>query len=96
MNHSSETPVPPNVNYPAPASRSNLPSTEIRDAVPEFDDSAHLQDYLDIVLRHKWAVLTVLTACFITMLVLSLMMKPVFRATGTFGTEYAGPQGDQI
>jgi capsular exopolysaccharide synthesis family protein len=92
MNHSVENPVPPNANYPATFSRSNLPSTELRDPVPEFDDSAHLQDYLDIVLRHKWAVLTVLCASFITMLIVSLIMKPVYRATGRLELSMQAPK----
>ena len=68
-------------NLPA-LSRANLPSTEVRDPLPDFDDSADLRDYLDMVLRHKWAVLSFLCGVFILMLIISLSMKPVFRATG--------------
>ena len=60
----------------------NLPAVESRQPVPEFDDSADLRDYLEIVLRRKWLVLTFLLATFVTVLVVSLAMKPVFKAGG--------------
>jgi polysaccharide biosynthesis transport protein len=82
MKHSPEKTEPPNLNYPVPVSRSNLPSTELREQVPDFDDSADLRDYLDMVLRHKWAVLSSVSGVFILILIISLSMKPVFRATG--------------
>jgi polysaccharide biosynthesis transport protein len=82
MKHSPEYSGPSNVNYPVPVSRAPLPSTEVHEPIPDFDDSADLRDYLDVVLRHKWAVLTVLSGVFITVLILSLIMKPVFKATG--------------
>ena len=82
MKVSSENPGLPNFNYPAPASRSQLPSTEVREPIPDFDDSADLRDYLDVVVRHKWIVLTFLSAVFVTVLIVSLSMKPVFRVSG--------------
>ena len=83
MKHSSDNPASSNLSYPAPVSpRSNLPSTEVRESAPDFDDSANLRDYLDMVLRHKWAVLTFLSGVFILVLIVSLSMKPVFKATG--------------
>lgn len=60
----------------------NLPSVEIRESLPEFEDSADLRDYLEIILRRKWLILTFLVAVFMTALVVSLSMKPVFRASG--------------
>lgn len=82
MKFSSQNVASPKDNYPAPVSKSHLPSTEVRDLIPEFDDSADLRDYLDMVLRHKWAVLSFLCGVFILMLIVSLTMKPVFKATG--------------
>ena len=82
MKHPSENAALPNTDLPVPVSRSHLPSTEVREAVPDFDDSADLRDYLDVVLRHKWLVLTFISGVFILMLVVTLSMKPVFRATG--------------
>jgi polysaccharide biosynthesis transport protein len=60
----------------------NLPAVESREPVAEFEDSADLRDYLEIVLRRKWLVLTFLLATFVTVLVVSLSMKPVFKAGG--------------
>ena len=82
MKHSSEDSAAPNINYPVRVSPSQLPSTEVRESVPNFDDTADLRDYLDILLRNKWVVLTFLCGAFILMLIVSLSMKPVFRATG--------------
>jgi len=83
MKRASDNPASSNLSYPAPVSpRSNLPSTEVRESTPDFDDSADLRDYIDMVLRHKWAVLTVLSGVFILVLIVSLTMKPIFKATG--------------
>ncbi len=68
--------------YPVPVDGSRLPSTEFREPVSEFDDSADLRDYLEIVLRRKWLVFTFLLVTFVTVLVVSLAMKPVFKAGG--------------
>lgn len=67
---------------PAPVSAAPPPSTEFRDSVPDFDDSADLRDYIDVVLRHKWLILTVVAVVFVTTLIVSLAMKPIFKATG--------------
>lgn len=68
--------------HPAPVSESNLPATDYRYATPEFEDSADLRDYLEVVLRRKWLVLTILLGVFITTLIVTLSMKPVFQANG--------------
>lgn len=82
MKNSSDSVASPNMDLPAPASPRHLPSTEVRETIPDFDDSADLRDYLDIILRHKWVVLTFVSGVFILTLILTLSMKPVFRATG--------------
>lgn len=67
---------------PAPVSQSGLPSTEVYQPVPDFEDSVDLRDYLDVILRRKWLVLTFVLGVFVTTLVVSLAMKPVFKASG--------------
>lgn len=67
---------------PAPSVRGGLPSTEVYRPVPDFMGSADLRDYLDVVLRRKWLVLTVVAVVFVTTLVVSLSMTPVFKARG--------------
>ncbi len=36
----------------------NLPSVEVREVIPEFQDEIDLRDLLDILIRRKWAVFT--------------------------------------
>ena len=92
MKRSSENEGSSAANFPVPVSRAPLPSTEVHEPLPDFDDSADLRDYLDVVLRHKWAVLTVLSGVFITVLIVSLIMKPVFRATGHLELSIQNPR----
>ncbi|MGV8074284.1 MAG: GumC family protein [Syntrophobacteraceae bacterium] len=78
--------------YPAPISSSNLPATEYRESVPDFEDSADIRDYLEVVLRRKWLVLTFLVGVFITTLVMSLSMKPVYKAAGRLELSVRAPK----
>lgn len=64
------------------AGASRLPSTDVREALPDFDESADLRDYLDVLLRRKWLLINVLVAIFVTTLVVSLKMTPIFKAEG--------------
>ena len=75
--------IPKPVDLPA-LSRSDayLPSTELQDAVPDFDESVDLRDYIEVVLRRKWLILTFLVAIFVTTLFVSLKMTPIFKAEG--------------
>ena len=82
MKHPSEDSTLPGMDLPATVSRPNLPSTEVRKGLPDFDDSADLRDYLEVVLRHKWVVLTFISSLFVLTLIVTLSMKPVFRAIG--------------
>ena len=83
---------PPPKDYPALPPGSNLPSTEVREPTPEFEDAADLRDYLDILLRHKWIVLTVLLVVFTATLVGSLAMKPVFKARASLELNIQAPK----
>lgn len=71
-----------NDEQPVSVSGSQLPSTEYHEPMPEFEDSADLRDYLDVVLRRKWLILSILLISFVTTLIVSLTMKPVFKAAG--------------
>ncbi len=65
---------------PAMVTESRLPSTEFREPVPDLDESVDLRDYVEIILRRKWLVATVLLVVFITTLIVSLAMTPIFKA----------------
>lgn len=61
---------------------SYLPSTEVREPIPDFDESVDLRDYLEVVLRRKWLILTFLVGVFVTTLIVSLKMTPIFKSDG--------------
>ncbi len=67
---------------PARTSDAGLPSTEVREPIPEFEEEIDLRDYLDVLLRRKWLVVTVLMAVFMTTLIVSLALTPIYKATG--------------
>lgn len=77
---------------PAPSSKSTLPSTETREPEPEFEESVDLRDYLDVILRRKWLVLTFVVVVFFSTLVFSLTQEPVFKATGSLEVQPKAPQ----
>ena len=61
----------------------HLPSVEVRELVPEIQDEIDLRDLLDILIRRKWAVVTVLLFCFFTVAVITFSMTPQFKARGS-------------
>jgi len=64
------------------AGNGNLPSTEFRHAVPEWDpEEVHLRDYLDVVFRRKWLVISFLALTFITTLILTLASPKIYKAS---------------
>ena len=48
---------------------------------PSPEDEIHLRDYLQIILRRKWIVITVLVTVLTTVTIGTFMMKPQYRAT---------------
>ncbi len=70
------------MEYPslAPANSAPISSIEMAPPVPEFEDSADLRDYLDIILRRKWLILSVVFVSFITTLIVSYSMQPLYKA----------------
>ncbi len=51
-------------------------------SIPEFEEGMNLRDCLEVVIRRKWAVLTVLSVTFIVAAFVTVAMKPVYRAEG--------------
>ena len=74
----------PQIAYPHPPVPVSiqLPSTENAGRGPDFQDSADLRDYLEVVLRRKWLICSVLFASFITTLIVSFTMQPLYKANG--------------
>ena len=48
---------------------------------PYGEDEVHLRDYLQIILRRKWIVLTFLLTVFTTVTIGTFMMKPQYKST---------------
>ena len=60
----------------------NLPSAEFRHAVPEWDtEEVHLRDYLDVIFRRKWLIISFLALTFITTLILTLASPKIYKAS---------------
>lgn len=60
----------------------NLPSTDFRHAVPEWDtEEVHLRDYLDVIFRRKWLIISFLALTFITTLILTLASPKIYKAS---------------
>ncbi|UCD33314.1 MAG: hypothetical protein JSV38_05445, partial [Desulfobacterales bacterium] len=71
-------------NHHARADSTGLPSTELRKDIPAWDtEDVHLRDYLDVVIRRKWLILSVLFLTFITTLVLTLSSPKLYKATAS-------------
>jgi capsular exopolysaccharide synthesis family protein len=62
----------------------HLPSTQLRQEVPDWDiEEVHLRDYLDVVFRRKWLIISFLFLTFITTLVLTLSSPKLYKATAS-------------
>ena len=62
----------------------NLPSKYYRDGIPENDgDEIHLRDYIEVVMRRKWLVISMLFFTFISTLIFSLTAEKYYKATGS-------------
>ncbi len=79
-------------HYPVPGYQSTAPSTEVKEPEPEVEESVDLRDYLDVILRRKWLVLTFIVVVFFSTLVFSLIKKPVFKSTGSIEVNPKAPQ----
>lgn len=61
--------------------RDMLPSTELLKDIPEWDtEEVHLRDYLDVIFRRKWLIVSFLALTFITTLVLTLSSPKLYKA----------------
>ena len=59
--------------YSDRAVRSHLPSTEFRQDFSDWDaEEVHLRDYLDVIFRRRWLIVSFLMLTFISTLILTL------------------------
>jgi polysaccharide biosynthesis transport protein len=84
-NHDSQREVGRPISYDT-----NLPSTEFRDAIPEWEgEEIHLRDYLEVVIRRKWLIISILFLVFISALIYSLSATKLYKASVSIEVEPA-------
>lgn len=74
--------------YPMTPSRMGgdayLPSTDLRSPIPEWEqEEIHLRDYLEVLLRRKWLIISVLVLTFVTTLILTLSQPKLYESFAT-------------
>jgi capsular exopolysaccharide synthesis family protein len=71
----------------------NLPSANVQDSAPPWaEDEINLRDYLDILIRRKWLILSFLALVFITTLVFTLSMPKIYKADATIEVTHETPK----
>ena len=60
--------------------------------IQEFEDTLDIGDYLAIVLRRKWLILTLIMASFLTSLFVSLAQSPLYKAKGKIELKLQSPR----
>lgn len=67
------------------ADNDNQITTELRQAISELDseEEVHLRDYLDVIFRRKWLIISLLALTFITTLILTLSSPKLYKATAS-------------
>jgi capsular exopolysaccharide synthesis family protein len=62
----------------------NLPSTEVRELFPDWnEEEVHLRDYIDVLVRRKWLIVSFLALTMISTLILTLASPKSFKASAT-------------
>ena len=82
------------LNLPATVSKADFqpPSRYAAEPTPEFDDAADIRDYLEIIARRKWLILIILLTSIATTLVISMTMKPLYKANGKIELTVQSPR----
>ena len=72
----------------------HLPSADAQSPFYEFekDEEIQLRDYLDVILRRKWLILTVLVLVFLSTLVFTLTSTKIYKASAILEVNQETPQ----
>jgi succinoglycan biosynthesis transport protein ExoP len=66
------------------AGSSNLPSAELRQDFSDWDaEEVHLRDYLDVIFRRRWLIVSFLMLTFISTLILTLASPKIYKASSS-------------
>ncbi len=70
-----------------------LPS-QVQQPYPEWQESEEIQlrDYLDVILRRKWLIITVLALVFVSTLIYTLAATRIYEATATVEVSQESPR----
>jgi capsular exopolysaccharide synthesis family protein len=73
---------------------SHLPSAEGQNPFYEFQEAEEnqLRDYLDVIMRRKWLILTVLTMVFLSTLIFTLASTKIYEASAVIEVKQETPQ----
>jgi len=72
----------PNEDLPIPA-EAHLPSTQVRGSIPDLDDEIDLRDYLDVLIRRKWLIMSFLVLVFLSTLIFTLASTKIYKAVAS-------------
>jgi len=62
----------------------NLPSTEFRESIPPSEeDEINLKDYLDVIIRRKFLITSILALVFISTVIFTLSATKIYKASTT-------------
>ena len=62
----------------------NLPSTEFQENIPPWEEhEVHFKDYLDVIIRRKFLIISVLTLVFISTVIFTLSSTKIYKASAT-------------
>jgi len=71
-----------NGDCPIPA-QAYLPSTEVRGSVPDLDNEISLRDYLEVLIRRKWLIISFLMVIFLSTLIFTLASTKIYKAAAS-------------
>ena len=58
----------------------NLPSNEVHELLPPLEEEIHLRDYIEVVVRRKWVVISLLLIIFSAVAIFTLTRTPLYKA----------------
>ena len=72
----------------------NLPATEVQKPFHTWQEKEeiNLHDYLDVIIRRKWLIITFLMLVFLSTLIFTLISTKIYKATAVVEVNQASPQ----
>ncbi|MDM8544338.1 polysaccharide biosynthesis tyrosine autokinase [Desulfococcaceae bacterium HSG9] len=81
------------VGGPLVAADSYLPSVELKKAIPQpADDEIQIRDLIDVLIRRKWLIISILSFVFISTLIFTLASTRIYKATAVIEVTRQSPK----